>query len=490
MRVTNNMIQSNAKQNINANKVLVDKYNTQMTTQKKISLPSDNPVIAIRSLRLSTTMTKLNQYADNNISDAEAWLEVTETALDNMKDVLNDVRTQCVYGSTDTLTADDRNTILKQLTALSDQIYAEGNSDYAGRTVFTGYRTTSMLTFEKDETETAYQIDQSFSSTDLEEHRYYTGNVEVPTNALSACNEEISVNSYYRLRLAYGEVDNIDSLNITDADGTEVTGYPMETFESEEAWEAAGQPIDDNGIVILKDSGEILFGTDLYNELKQNGANFDVTYTKTGFDAGEARPEYYYDCRDITDEQNVITYEKEDQSINYTIASNTLITVNTQASDVFNTSIARDMEEMINIVQKAVDAHNKVDQITAMMKEAQYADADAQANLKTYLEAAQKEADYADDNLQKAYGTYITRFDGYLSDVNLAITNVGSTMDRLEMTKNRVQNQQTTVEDLKSSNEDRDISDIILDYYASYNAYTASLTAASKVGERTLLDYL
>ena len=37
MRVTNNMITGNTKYNINGNKVLVDKYNTQMTTQKKIS---------------------------------------------------------------------------------------------------------------------------------------------------------------------------------------------------------------------------------------------------------------------------------------------------------------------------------------------------------------------------------------------------------------------------------------------------------------------
>ena len=52
MRVTNNMITANTKSNINANKVLVDKYNTQMTTQKKISRPSEDPVVAIRSLRM------------------------------------------------------------------------------------------------------------------------------------------------------------------------------------------------------------------------------------------------------------------------------------------------------------------------------------------------------------------------------------------------------------------------------------------------------
>ena len=36
MRITNNMIMGNTKTNINSTKVLVDKYNTQMTTQKKI----------------------------------------------------------------------------------------------------------------------------------------------------------------------------------------------------------------------------------------------------------------------------------------------------------------------------------------------------------------------------------------------------------------------------------------------------------------------
>ncbi len=68
MRVTNNMITSNTKSNMNANKVLVDKYNTQMTTQKKIERPSEDPVIAIRTLRMQTTMSHLDQYIDNNIA--------------------------------------------------------------------------------------------------------------------------------------------------------------------------------------------------------------------------------------------------------------------------------------------------------------------------------------------------------------------------------------------------------------------------------------
>ncbi len=108
MRVTNNMIMKSSTNNVNATKVNVNDKNNQMTTNKKISRPSEDPVVAIRSLRLSTTLNKLDQYVDKNIPDAASWLDVTETAILNMKSLITDFRTQCVNGATGTLTADDR----------------------------------------------------------------------------------------------------------------------------------------------------------------------------------------------------------------------------------------------------------------------------------------------------------------------------------------------------------------------------------------------
>ena len=46
MRITNSMMMNTTKLNINNNKVSVDRLNTQMSTQKKITKPSDNPLIA------------------------------------------------------------------------------------------------------------------------------------------------------------------------------------------------------------------------------------------------------------------------------------------------------------------------------------------------------------------------------------------------------------------------------------------------------------
>lgn len=510
MRVTNNMITTNTKTNINSNKVNVDKYNTQMTTQKKISKPSENPVIAIRSLRMSTNMSHINQYLDNNISEVNAWLDVTETALTNMKSILTDIRTQCVNGSTDTLTADDRNTILKSLKALSDQVYSEGNADYAGRTVFTGYRTSSQLTFTEDEKDTTYEIDQSFNYEDLTDHRYYYGSVDVPADADTECTTAIGTNTYSRLRLAYDGTTSLDSVSYTGKDGTtttmtvadsaDATGADNEivVYENEEAWyeatkaaDGSGMTLGDNEVIFLKSTGELIFGKEIAHTLSQSEATVDVSYTKTGFDEGEARPEYYYDCVMSTpDLEEPLEFTKENQQIVFTISNGITIAANTQASEVFDTSIARDVDELIDVVSAAIEANAKVDKIKEMMAREQYCSKEDQAVLQTYLDAAEKEADYADDNLQKTYSQYIGNFDQYLEKVNIGITNVGSLEKRLALTKTRVENQKMTVEELQSNNEDRDISDIIIDYYASYNAYTSSLTAASKVGEQTLLNYI
>lgn len=84
MRITNNMILHNTTKNISGNKVNVDALNNQMTSQKKIQRPSENPVIAIRALRLRSTLSEIDQYYENNIPDAESWLDITDKTILNI----------------------------------------------------------------------------------------------------------------------------------------------------------------------------------------------------------------------------------------------------------------------------------------------------------------------------------------------------------------------------------------------------------------------
>ncbi len=510
MRVTNSMISKNSMNNMNNNKISVDKLNNQMSSQKKISRPSEDPVIAIRALRLRSNLSELNQYYERNIPDAQSWMEVTEGALTNMEKILEDVYGKCVQGAHDTLTEEDRASILKDLQSLRQQVYAEGNAECIGRTVFTGYKTNSKLTFMKDEKDIAYEITEPISYQNIDEKRFYSNYVDVPGSkedllpgvSMDQMPQEYTVN---RIRLSYEGLGDItaDDICYIDANGNKHSladlSFPVEGMEmytnvttnkSYNDWVNEDYKVGDNEVIFFKETGELILGKNVANYMGNNKTQLSITYTKTGFAEGELRPEHYFDCKNITDPEHPIEYTKSNQEIKFTIAFNQDIVVNTQASDMLSSSIGRDVDEMTNAVEAAIAAHDKVKQIKNMTTLAQYADEESQAALAQWLEAAEKEASYADDNLQKVFGRGETNFQKYKNDIVLARTDLGSRESRLKLTENRMSNQQATLEKLKSRNEDKELSDIIIEFTAAYSAYQASLQASAKANGQTLLSYL
>ena len=244
-------------------------------------------------------------------------------------------------------------------------------------------------------------------------------------------------------------------------------------------------------------TGEVILGDNVAKALKQNKADISFTYNKEGFKAGEIRPEHYFDCvKNPNDPQTKIEYfnyrdgERIYEDINYFVGNNQTIKVNTLAADTFDASIYRDVNELSDAVQFAITSYDAVEKIKKMQASEEYASENDQEILSTWLAAAEKQFDYAQDNMEKLYGSKLTTFAEYQSKVDLALTDLGSRGQRLDLVKNRLESQNMTVKELKSSNEDKDLSEVVIDYTAAYTAYQAALQAASKVQERTLLDYL
>ena len=226
MRITNGIINNNTKNNILVNKEYNDRYNTMMATGQKITRPSDDPIVAIRALRLNNNINEINQYYDKNIPDALAWMESTETALTQTQSVLESVQSNLTQGASDDNTAEDRKNILENLKGLRDQIYASGNSDYAGRTVFTGYRTSETLTYMKDETQ-LFTIVQNFTNADLEDIKYVKGDRDYdladPASVPADYDQtKVSYEDISRIRLAYDKLTDAQ----VDTEGQDL-GYKL-----------------------------------------------------------------------------------------------------------------------------------------------------------------------------------------------------------------------------------------------------------------------
>lgn len=523
MRITNNMIMNTTKSNINRNKQTVSQRNTQMSTQKKIDVPSDDPVIAVRSLRLRSNLNEIDQFLNTNVADAEAWLDVTQSALTTVSGILEDMRTLCNDASNGTKTQEDRNTILTTIKAFRDQICHEGDSDYAGRTIFTGYKTNTTLTFQTDSTDT-YNITEQLSFEDIEEKRYYTGTHDILTE-VPAQNDpvpDIEENVNQRIRLSYNNLKNLKSIegSYVDENGNkklitstidnngagtvkigDVGEYKLITVDHTEQDISSGLTSQDGtkyDIVYCKSTGELILSDDVAKALKQNKAEISINYDKTGFKAGEIKPEHYFNCTNTTDPANPVKYvnynettgERIYEDINYYVGNNQTITVNTLAADTFDASIYRDVDELADAVQFAISSYDAVEKIKKMQSSEQYANDTDQATLGKWLEAAEKQFDYAQENMEKLYGSKLTTFAEYQSKVDLATTDLGSKGQRLDLVKNRLESQEMTVKELKSSNEDIEISDAVINYTAAYTAYQAALQAAGKLQEQTLLDYI
>lgn len=222
MRITTKMMQSTSLRNLNTNKSRQEKLVNQMSTGKKVTRPSDDPVVAIRSLKLNSTVDKIDQFYEKNASDADSWLDLTRSALATVMEVLTDVKKDAVNIKSTYKEVKDREAIIKNLKMAIDEIYSTGNADSAGRSVFTGYRTDMPLSLKTDKTELNTITEQFYNNRIDKINFVYAGELSTINEgnfkqvADSVTKGDIFDDDIYRMRLAY---DNIDIKEKLDANG-------------------------------------------------------------------------------------------------------------------------------------------------------------------------------------------------------------------------------------------------------------------------------
>lgn len=527
MRITNKIMQNNNLSNINTNKIYQDRLSTQMSTQKKVNRPSDDPVVAIRALRLRSSVTEITQYYSKNIPDADSWLDVTEDALKNLTSIVTDMITQCTKGSNGDLKLEDRQIILEQLKALGDEVYSTANADYAGRYVFAGYRTDTPISFTTASTDN-YTITEQIDSSAIDEVTHINTDKMLDINVsnynsatVKDINEtDISDVTVNRIRLAYDKcnADTIPVIKYTkrNADGTLADSTSLKpdgeiratnVMNSYDKSADGDDPYtfvskNDDAVVFVPDTGELLLGKNVYNDLMAtkdepstvyNESEIQVTYEKKDWKNGDLRPEHYYYCKNNTTgieyNEAYITGEAETQAIEYDVGFNQTIRVNSTAGECFKTGIGREVNDLITSMQEVINIETVKNNIETKLKDETLSDDDKKI-LQTQLVAAEKAYSLAKDKCQRAFEGGITAFQGYLDDANLCITDTGTRSKKLELIQNRMQNQKTTFETLKSENEDIDITEVAIQLTSAELTYEAALMATGKVMQTSLLNFI
>lgn len=519
MRMTNKIMENNSLYNINNNKIMQDKLSTQMATGKKLTRPSDDPIVAIRALRLRTSVSELTQYYEKNIPDANAWLKVTEGALTTTVEVLENLYKEAEKAANKDLTYDDLKIHLDQMKLLRDEFYSTGNVDYAGRYVFTGYRTDTSLTFPKEVEEMtkqpSYKIKENFSFRDIDSVNHtYTNSDDVDIDTLNSLNKN-NYDDYFnkinetnifngdvqRIRLAY---DNLSegtlpqiTYTYTDANGDEQTvTLPSALDTSGDPYQAAIK--DPNAVIFVPETGEILLGSAVYDQIQANATDdtvFSVNYVKDSWKEGDLRPQHYFACTATLEDGSTIDYniadgeEVDSQIIEYDVGYNQRIRINTLAGESFTHDLDRDIDDLeaaLAELEKINASKKDLDNILAGMSE----DDNDYADTLKLKDTVDKAYDYVREKVHNMFENAMTKMQDHQNLINEAVTDCGTRSKRVSLVENRLMDQKTTFETLQSENEDIDIAEVIVKLTSVELIYNAALMATGKIMQNTLMNYI
>ncbi len=519
MRITNKIMQNNAISNLNKLKVLQDNLNTQMTTNSKITRPSDDPVVAIRALRLRTDLTEITQYYEKNIPDAKSWLSVTENALSNTTDILTEMYLNCESSANGYLEAEDRMKILENLIALRDEVYASGDADYAGRNIFTGYRTDVRLTFQSD-TEIPYTITEQLTKSVVDSINYIEVGDLIDGSYATGSTSELDVASYEvaRIRLSYTDLEDVTpkiqvASGAQDEDGNNIM-EPLQVNDDDVVIETMSETDDpspytligtdaySDKVIFVPETGELLLGSEVEEAIASlsKTEEIQITYDKTNWDEGDLRPEHYFAC-EATVNGATVKYNEDklkstladlsvtNQYITYDVGFNQDITVNTLASDCFTHDIGLDVDELIEVTQQAIDLAAQMSDLESMLSSDKYTDAEKE-EIQARLDATTKASTLINDKCQKLFESAMTKMQDYLDQANLALTNVGSTSARLDLIESRLESQQTSLQELKDDNESADITALAVQISSAEVSYNAALAATGKIIQNSLMNFI
>lgn len=504
MRITNTMMRNNSLLNMQKNKVAYNKYLEQYNTQKKIQRPSDDPTIAVRALKYRTTLVEIEQY-QSNIKDATAWMDATESYMKNINGRMEDMITYCTQAATGTYSAEDRKDIVAQLKQYAEYIYEQNaNADYAGRYLFTGYRTDVPMIFSEAQDHVTYTIEENLDIGSIDKYQYVYGQAvyDASKDADDYALEASAYETTHRIQISYDNCDPLSAaddsadnkmqMTYVDATGTTKTVQvtTKHVVNTTTSYNEHLHPAADE-VYFVPETGEVVFGDDIYDEIR-GGSDLNVTYKKTEFDKNDIRPEHYFNCTATDNGTGTsIRYNSAgSQDINYQINFSQTLKVNTEGCEAISMEIGRKIQEIID----ACDAYDMMETNLASVEkrisdcdEGDTAQLSALNELKDQITtqiALQKSV------LTNALGSGITACQESQDRLNEALADHGSRYNRMKMTNEGLATQKTDTQEAKSENEDADLGEAYINFNQADLLYQATLGATSKILGESLLNFI
>ena len=486
MRVTNGMIRQTSLNSLYGN---MDRMNTlfnQMNTLKKIQRPSDDPIVAGRSMKLKMNVMQAEQH-QSNVDEATSWMSVTEASLKNMTEILKEIRTKSNQAANGTLTVEDKAKLQADIKQLTEQLKQEANVTYGGRYVFSGHKTDKPIFLSKDqkiEGDLIKVVKDYLSKNALPVSGDITlggnmelkkddmtlggevelkGELELKSNTTLGGDTKLGADTTLKGNVTLGGdakfstgvklTQEIEVNGVKYPAGTEIPagtkipkGSTLEASTTIQAGDTLPKGTTLNTGTKLQTGTKIPAGTTLVNgTVIPSGSIIKQGNTLT---KGEELPD-----NTVLGAGNMnfeVIGKIDGQDLNYEIGVGTTINVNTLGMDSLAVDIVGDLNEIMQAIS----------------------------------------GNMSDEEIGKYFSAKIKDIDNRLKQVSDMTADLGSKQQRLDYTKERLKDDTTNFTELLTNTEDVDLEDVYVEFNAQYMVYTSALQATSKVIMNSLADFI
>lgn len=546
MRVTNNMMVNTLMGNLTRNMNRMSSYQDQLATGKRVINASDDPVGTSKILKYKSDIAALSQY-EKNTGDSLSWLEVTETTISDVGDVLQRMRELSVQAANGTNTTEDTKKISVEIQQLKEHLINNGNFSYAGRYAFSGYQTDIPL-FNPDGTYRINVTNEDITNTPKLQYQVSIGqDMDVTTNGLDVFGY-VPINSLITQRFPDGITEGSDatkgflkgavtssadmtmldpaaSMAITvGADTFSLTGTQLQSLGTPiqnsqlmaliRGAEDGGVPpsaLEANADVFFDESGKLTIrsrqqGSGSLVSIDYNSpVAADITAMELAFGIPDASSDVGTDATDATatgsgaivaaaditaleNQKFLITYNGTKAEINLgALVPATQATlkaaIEAQTDSIFGPGNITVSFDPSDQIVFTGEPKVNGEGSTLEVRTIRATQSQMMADIDDFITGLQT-ADGV------AINSFLTKVDGHLNQVLSVRADIGARVNRMELVANRISDNTTSYTKMLSDVQDADMAGVIMFLKNAENVYKAALSTGSKVIQPSLIDFL
>ncbi|MGY4688915.1 flagellar hook-associated protein FlgL [Salibacterium sp. K-3] len=142
MRVTQSMLAQNSLRNLQQSYERMGVLQEQLSTGKKITKASQDPVVAMSGIRYRGETNQIQQF-QRNVGEVNNWMNSTDSALDKTTEAMQRIRELTTQAANGSYEEGQRENMAEEVTQLTQHIADMANSEVNGKYIFNGTETTN-----------------------------------------------------------------------------------------------------------------------------------------------------------------------------------------------------------------------------------------------------------------------------------------------------------------------------------------------------------